>query len=260
MSLTCQIQWFISSSKQKTLLVHFKQRCFQLSYFASPSQIGTGYFKLELAIFACSMHQTASGHCLVRPKQWVTLTLPCLSPLLKSLSLGITSVLLFKANTHHLTLITGIITQAQLMWMSEPFGSRPFLPALSRLSGRSCQRSHIHVTVWDSTAESSWLALRRAQARDQASVAGELTGDRRFALIRWGMTRLTLSVRDRQCKKEAVCILSLPMGWVCYMMRKEMWKCEGFFCPGDKGWLLERKSEWKKRGTEKEWNLIAVNQ
>lgn len=139
-------------------------------------------------------------------------------------------LLLFKANTIHLTLITGKITQPKLLWMSEPFGSRPFLPALSRLSGRSCQRSHIHVTVWDSSAESSWLALRHAIARDQASVAGALTGDRRFALIRCGMARLTVSARDRQCKKEAVCILSLPTDWVC-----------SIFFPGDGGWLLERK-------------------
>lgn len=207
------------------------------------------------------MHQVVSGCCLVRPRQRVTLTLPRLSPFRKSLSLGITSVLLFKANTHHLTLITGIITQPKLLWMSEPFGSRPFLPVLSRLSGRSCQRSHIHVTVWDSSAESSWLALRHARARDQASVAGELTGDRRFALIRCGMARLTVSARDRLCKKKAVCIFSLPTDWVCYMIRKEMWKCEGILSLGteDDFWK-EKKRVWKKRGTEKEWNLIAVNQ
>lgn len=179
------------------------------------------------------------------PGQQVNLKLLCLPPLLKSLSLGITSVLLFKANTYHLTLITGLITKRMLLWMSEPFGSRPLLAALSRLSGRSCQGSHIHVTVWNSSAESSWLVLWLSWARDQASVAGELTGDHRFALIHWGMARIAVSAWGRGCKK--VCIHPLPTGWVRNMMRTEMWKCEGFLPLGLKMTFAKKKDSEKKR-------------
>lgn len=33
-----------------------------------------------------------------------------------------------------------------------------------------------------------------------------------------------------------------------------------FFALGTKDDFWKEKSEWKKRGMEKEWNLIAVNQ